>query len=97
MTLRSFLVLLLFCSPCVLTADENNHHEDLTEAQLGKVHFPSSCAPAMHAMTSDKMSKRFMKCGTVAGIAPVARMRLETLETSGGPGAAVTMFLRPDG
>src|SRR6266403_5468896 len=52
---------------------------------------PGSCAPAMPAMTSDKMSKRFMKCGTVAGIAPVARMRLETLETSGGPGAAVTM------
>jgi len=43
---RSFLVLILFCSPCLLAADEGHHHEDLTEAQLGKVHFPSSCATA---------------------------------------------------
>ena len=28
-------------------ADEGQHHEDLTESQLGTVHFPSSCAPAM--------------------------------------------------
>ncbi len=47
MKVRSFLVFILFCSPCLLSADEGHHHEDLTEAQLGKVHFPSSCAPAM--------------------------------------------------
>src|SRR5215813_12947323 len=27
--------------------NEGHHHEDLTEAQLGTVHFPSSCSPAM--------------------------------------------------
>ena len=30
-----------------MAADEGHHHEDLTESQLGMVHFPSSCAPAM--------------------------------------------------
>ena len=28
-------------------ADEDHHHEDLTAAQLGTVHFPVSCAPAV--------------------------------------------------
>ena len=39
------LTLLFFC--CFGLADEGHHHEDLTEAQLGTVHFPSSCAPAV--------------------------------------------------
>src|SRR5947209_18143243 len=34
--------------PCHLAADdEGHHHEDLTEAQLGTVHFPSSCAESV--------------------------------------------------
>ena len=34
--------------PCHLAADdEGHHHEDLSEAQLGTVHFPSSCAAAV--------------------------------------------------
>jgi len=34
--------------PCHLAADdEGHHHEDLTEAQLGTVHFPSSCSAAV--------------------------------------------------
>jgi tetratricopeptide (TPR) repeat protein len=39
--------------PCYLAADEEgpghdaHHHEDLTEAQLGTVHFPTSCSAAM--------------------------------------------------
>jgi len=37
---------LLFCaSPCL--ADEDHHHEDLTAAQLGTVHFPVSCSPSV--------------------------------------------------
>ena len=28
-------------------ADEDHHHEDLTAAQLGTVHFPVSCAPVV--------------------------------------------------
>src|SRR3954452_3122617 len=48
------LVLALAVSvPCYLAADEAgpghdaHHHEDLTEAQLGTVHFPTSCSAAM--------------------------------------------------
>ncbi|HZP17667.1 MAG TPA: hypothetical protein VFB00_06870, partial [Terriglobales bacterium] len=37
-------VLLLFT---FALADEGHHHEDLTEAQLGTVHFPSSCAASV--------------------------------------------------
>src|SRR5438874_4324665 len=39
--------------PCYLAADEEgpghdaHHHEELTEAQLGTVHFPTSCSTAM--------------------------------------------------
>ncbi len=32
-----------FC--VVAAADEDHHHEDLTQAQLGTVHFPVSCSP----------------------------------------------------
>ena len=33
------------CSaPCPVFADEGHHHEELTETQLGTVHFPVSCA-----------------------------------------------------
>jgi tetratricopeptide (TPR) repeat protein len=42
-----FLLVILFLTPAVLADDEGHHHEDLTEAQLGTVHFPSSCAEAV--------------------------------------------------
>ena len=47
------LLLLTLSIPYYLAADDENHdhaghhHEDLTEAQLGTVHFPSSCSAAM--------------------------------------------------
>src|SRR6201987_4044679 len=40
------LALVLFCA-FPLLADEGHHHEDLTEKQLGTVHFPVSCALAV--------------------------------------------------
>ncbi len=39
-----FLLAILFLTPAVLADDEDHHHEEMTEAQLGTVHFPSSCA-----------------------------------------------------
>jgi len=52
--MRIFLFLVLALStPCYLAADDEghdhagHHHENLTEAQLGSVHFPSSCSTAM--------------------------------------------------
>jgi len=41
-----FLVFLCFASTFVF-ADEGHHHGDITEAQVGTVHFPSSCAPSI--------------------------------------------------
>jgi tetratricopeptide (TPR) repeat protein len=44
MRLCAFLLALCLCSPVFSYADdEPHHHEDLTEAQVGTVHFPSSC------------------------------------------------------
>ena len=40
------LVFLFLCSSAIAD-DEGHHHEELTEAQLGTVHFPSSCVPAV--------------------------------------------------
>jgi tetratricopeptide (TPR) repeat protein len=31
----------------VLVADEGHHHEDITEAQVGTIHFPTSCAASV--------------------------------------------------
>lgn len=42
-----WLVAILVCNPAFLAADEGHHHEELTEAQLGTVHFPSSCSAAV--------------------------------------------------
>jgi len=39
-----FLLAILLLTPAVLAGDEGHHHEEMTEAQLGTVHFPSSCA-----------------------------------------------------
>jgi hypothetical protein len=41
------LAVLLTCSCFVVADDEVHHHEDLNEAQVGTVHFPSSCATAV--------------------------------------------------
>src|SRR6185437_16747009 len=44
MKLCALLLALCLCSPAFSFADdEPHHHEDLTEAQVGTVHFPSSC------------------------------------------------------
>ena len=40
-----FLCLAAAFSPTVAAADEGHHHEELTQAQLGTVHFPVSCTP----------------------------------------------------
>jgi tetratricopeptide (TPR) repeat protein len=42
-----FLCAILGCLSSYSVADEGHHHEELTEAQLGTVHFSSSCAAAM--------------------------------------------------
>ena len=39
------LISLIFCVP--LLADEGHHHDEMTAEQLGTVHFPVSCAPAV--------------------------------------------------
>jgi len=44
------LLLLSFCLTFAAFADddkEHHHHEDLTETQLGTVHFPISCAASV--------------------------------------------------
>ncbi len=42
-----FLLAFSLCAPNLLRADdEGHHHEELTEAQVGIVHFPSSCLAA---------------------------------------------------
>jgi len=47
--MKSCLLLcaVLFCASSFLAADEGHHHEEMTEVQLGTVHFPSSCSAAM--------------------------------------------------
>jgi len=47
MKIYALLLAFSLCAPIVLRADdEGHHHEDLTEAQVGIVHFPSSCLAA---------------------------------------------------
>src|SRR5258708_38444505 len=41
------LLAVLFLASTVFADDEGHHHEEMTEAQLGTVHFPSSCAAAV--------------------------------------------------
>jgi tetratricopeptide (TPR) repeat protein len=42
-----FALCLLVLLSCPAFSDEGHHHEELTPDQLGTVHFPISCAPAM--------------------------------------------------
>ena len=41
------IALLLAASVNLLADDEGHHHEEMTEAQVGTVHFPSSCAESV--------------------------------------------------
>jgi Tetratricopeptide repeat len=43
----SLITLLLAASVNLLADDEEHHHEEMTEAQVGTVHFPSSCAESV--------------------------------------------------
>jgi tetratricopeptide (TPR) repeat protein len=44
MKICALLLVFLMCGSAFVAADdEGHHHEELTEAQLGTVHFPSSC------------------------------------------------------
>jgi tetratricopeptide (TPR) repeat protein len=45
--LACLLLLLFSASICTFADDEQHHHEDMTEAQVGTVHFPSSCAASV--------------------------------------------------
>jgi len=58
-----------------LADDEHGHHEELTEAQVGTVHFPSSCAPAvekpiergvamLHSFWYEEAEKQFVQIET---------------------------------
>ena len=42
-----FLLAILAVAAIALADDEGHHHEDITEAQVGTVHFPTSCAAAV--------------------------------------------------
>ena len=42
-----FLLAILSLPAAVFADDEGHHHEDTTEAQVGTVHFPTSCAAAV--------------------------------------------------
>ena len=67
-----FLLAVLCLTSAVFADDEGHHHEDLTEAQLGTVHFPSSCSEAMqkpvergvamlHSFWYEEAEKEFMQ------------------------------------
>jgi hypothetical protein len=45
--MKSGLLISALLLTCWLVPAEENHHETLTPAQLGMVHFPTSCAPAV--------------------------------------------------
>jgi tetratricopeptide (TPR) repeat protein len=47
--MKTFLIPLaiLLLAPAVRADDDAHHHEEMTEAQVGTVHFPSSCAAAV--------------------------------------------------
>jgi hypothetical protein len=40
---------------CGVLADQGHHHEELTQDQLGKVHFPVSCVPTVQPCPSMKL------------------------------------------
>src|SRR5512143_406035 len=46
MQAKFFLSLALFCAIALTSFADEGHHHELSEAQLGAVSFPTSCAPA---------------------------------------------------
>jgi tetratricopeptide (TPR) repeat protein len=67
-----FLLAILFFVPAVLADDEGHHHEDITEAQVGTVHFPTPCAAAvqkpiergvamLHSFWYEEAEKQFLQ------------------------------------
>jgi tetratricopeptide (TPR) repeat protein len=65
----------LFTLPALADDQENDHHEDLTAAQLGIVNFPVSCAPAvqkrfargvalLHSFWYEEAEKEFQQIAT---------------------------------
>jgi tetratricopeptide (TPR) repeat protein len=70
-TLLAFVSLLIFSA---VADDKEHHHEDLTETQLGTVHFPVSCAQSMqkpfargvallHSFWYEEAEKEFIQIG----------------------------------
>jgi len=71
--LFAIAIALAIAVPSYLTADdEGHHHEEMTEAQLGTVHFPSSCSVAvqkpiergvamLHSFWYEKAEKEFQQ------------------------------------
>ena len=41
----SWFLCIVVALSCLAFADEDHHHEELTQEQLGTVHFPVSCTP----------------------------------------------------
>jgi len=75
MKARLLLCAFLSCASSFLAADEGHHHEDLTEAQLGTVHFPSSCSAVvqepiargvalLHSFWYEEAEKEFQRIET---------------------------------
>jgi len=75
MKARLLLCVFLSCASSFLAADEGHHHEDLTEAQLGTVHFPSSCSAVvqepiargvalLHSFWYEEAEKEFQRIET---------------------------------
>src|SRR5580658_5838428 len=71
-TLLVLIGLVVF--PFAVSADEGNHHEELTTDQLGTVHFPVSCAPflqkpfergvaLLHSFWYEEAEKQFTQIG----------------------------------
>lgn len=72
----TLLLLAFVLATCaLLAADEGPHHEEITEAQVGTVHFPSSCAPSvqksiqygvamLHSFWYEEAEKQFQKVVT---------------------------------
>ena len=47
MKIKLLIASVLLCSAHVLFADEGHHHEEMSEMQVGTVHFPTTCAASV--------------------------------------------------
>jgi 1,2-phenylacetyl-CoA epoxidase PaaB subunit len=79
-----FLVLVLSSSICAFAQDDEHHHEEMTEAQVGTVHFPSSCAASaqkpiergvamLHSFWYEEAEKEFVQIEQVDPQCAIAR------------------------